>query len=255
MPARAGREHAPSVIPAGAEQQHPEPPPLVWPALVVALVLAALTGFVDAVAFERVLGVFPANQSGNAVFLGVAIGGDQGATGWLSGVAMAAFVVGVALGQLTRRRIRGPRVAAVLLACELVLLGAAIAVMGPVEGVHLIGGAEGALLVVLLSAAMGVQTTVIRHVAGTAVATTYQTGAIDRMGEAVSRVVVRDGRLRDERGVAVLLLVLVAYVGGAAVGASPVGEWRWALALAAATVAVVALGCCAAPGRLARDGG
>jgi uncharacterized membrane protein YoaK (UPF0700 family) len=35
--------------------------PLVWPALAVAVLLAGTTGFVDAVAFERFLGVFPAN--------------------------------------------------------------------------------------------------------------------------------------------------------------------------------------------------
>jgi uncharacterized membrane protein YoaK (UPF0700 family) len=89
--------------------------------------------------------------------------------------------------------------------------------------------------------AMGVQTEVIRNVAGTAVATTYQTGAIARMGEAVSRVVSRTTRLREEREIAVLLLVLAAYIGGAAVGAAAPGEWRWSIALAATVVGVLAL--------------
>ena len=35
----------------------------------------------------------------------------------------------------------------------------------------------------------------------------------------------------------VLLVVLAAYVGGAAVGAASPGEWRWSMALAAAVVA------------------
>ena len=37
-------------------------------------VLAAVAGFVDAVGFNRLFGVFPANQSGNVAFLGMAIG-------------------------------------------------------------------------------------------------------------------------------------------------------------------------------------
>ena len=212
----------------------------MWPALVVALVLAAVTGFVDAVAYDRFLGVFPANQSGNAVFLGVAIGGNTHSTGWQSGASMAAFALGVVVGELLRRRVPARRAGAALLACEVVFLVAVVVIAGPIDGVHLIGGAEGYLLIVLTSMAMGVQTTVIRHVADTAVASTYVTGAIDRMSAAVSRVVSRESRLRDERAVLVLLGVVAAYVGGAAVGAAPPGEWRWAMALATTVVAVVA---------------
>jgi hypothetical protein len=40
---------------------------MVWAALAVAVLLAAITGFVDAVAYDRFLGVFPANQSGKEV--------------------------------------------------------------------------------------------------------------------------------------------------------------------------------------------
>ena len=85
------------------------------------------------------------------------------------------------------------------------------------------------------------QTEVIRHIAGTAVATTYQTGAIAPMGEAVSRVLSRTARLREEREVVVLLVVLAAYVGGAAVGAAAPGEWRWSMILAATVVAALAV--------------
>ena len=101
---------------------------------------------------------------------------------------------------------------------------------------------------------MGVQTQVIRHVAGTTVATTYQTGAIARMGEAVSRVLAREAPLHQERELLVLVLVLVAYVGGAAVGAAAPGEWRWSMALAAGVVAAVAVAWFVAPGRILGDG-
>jgi uncharacterized membrane protein YoaK (UPF0700 family) len=213
---------------------------LVWPALVVALLLAGITGFVDAVAYDRFLGVFPANQSGNAVFLGMAIGGSAASTVWRPALAMAGFALGIVAGQLLRRRIPRPRLGASLLLCELVCFLVVMAITGPLEGAHVVGGLEGVVLILLTSAAMGVQTEVIRHVAGTAVATTYQTGAIARMGEAISRVVSRTARLREERELAVLLLVLAAYIGGAAVGAAAPGRWRWSIALAAAVVGVTA---------------
>jgi uncharacterized membrane protein YoaK (UPF0700 family) len=116
-----------------------------------------------------------------------------------------------------------------------------IVIAGPIDRVHLIGGGEGAALIVLTSMAMGVQTEVIRHVAGTAIATTYQTGAITHMGEAVSRVVSRTARVREERDIMVLLVVLAAYVGGAAVGAAAPGVWRWSMTIAAVVVAVLAV--------------
>jgi uncharacterized membrane protein YoaK (UPF0700 family) len=231
--------------------------PWLGPALVVAVLLAGITGFVDAVAFDRFLGVFPANQSGNAVFLGTSIGGSTTSTGWQSGISMVGFALGIVVAEVLRRRLGGSsqrdRFGAWLLAIEVVLLGAAIAITGPIEGVHVIGGVEGYVLIVLISMAMGVQTLVVRHVAGTAVATTYQTGAIARMGTAVTRVLARESRLRDERELGVLVLVLAAYVGGAAVGAAAPGEWRWSMVLAAAVVAAVGIVWFAAPTRLVAE--
>jgi uncharacterized membrane protein YoaK (UPF0700 family) len=243
---------APQMTPP-TDATRPEARPLVWPALVVAVLLAGITGFVDAVAFERFLGVFVANQSGNAVFLGMAIGGSPVSTAWRPATSMVGFALGIVVAQLVRRRVRGARLGAWLLVCELALLVVVIVITGPIDHVHLVGGGEGFVLIVLASMAMGVQTEVIRRVAGTAVATTYQTGAIARMGEAVSRVLSRTARLREEREVVVLLLVLAAYVGGAAVGAASPGRWRWSLILVAAVIAVLALVGFVAPRRVVGD--
>ena len=57
--------------------------------------LTAVAGFVDAVAYTRVTGVFPANQSGNLILLGLVVGGTSGAPAARTAGAMAAFAVGV----------------------------------------------------------------------------------------------------------------------------------------------------------------
>ena len=82
-------------------------------ALAVSVTLAVTTGYVDAVGFARLLGVFPANQSGNLVFLGMAIGGHGPTPGWRTATAIVGFAGGAALGYLLGRRLRavaaGPR--------------------------------------------------------------------------------------------------------------------------------------------------
>src|SRR4029079_201933 len=119
------------------------------PALAVAVLLAGITGFVDAVAFDRFLGVFPANQSGNAVFLGMAIGGSSVSTVWRPLTAMVGFALGIVVGQLVRQRVRAPRLGAWLLVCELVLFVVVIVISGPIDRAHVMGGAKGLVLIVL----------------------------------------------------------------------------------------------------------
>ena len=222
-----------------AETGHP---PAAGVALGVALVLALVTGFVDAVAFARLVGVFPANQSGNLIFLGMAIGGRPGPSGWRNAIAIGGYVVGVTLAFASGPRLPRPRRGPVLLAVELALLAAAIVIAGPIDGSHLRDGAQCVVLIALLSVGMGVQTEVISRVAGIMVATTYETGAITRAGEAVTRLLRRDGSTaRTDRQLGVLALVVVAYVGGAAVGVSALGEWRWALLVPGAVLALLAV--------------
>ena len=83
---------------------------------------------------------------------------------------------------------------------------------------------------------MGLQTDVIRAVAGVAVSTTYLTGAIARIGEpSVRRPAVASQS--ERRLLVVLSMVLIAYVGGAALGASRLGDGRTGLLLPVALVA------------------
>jgi uncharacterized membrane protein YoaK (UPF0700 family) len=188
--------------------------------LAVAALLAAIAGYVDAIGFDRVFDVFPANQSGNAVLLGIGLGEGSGSEAWRPAVAIVGFALGVALAIRLGRTVIDRRAAA-LLAVEVVLLVPVLVVVLTDDHPAAIGGAGSIALILATSCAMGLQTEVIRRVAGVAVATTYQSGAIARIAELAGGADPgRDRAPTRAVGLAVLVVVLAAYVGGAAGGAA-----------------------------------
>jgi uncharacterized membrane protein YoaK (UPF0700 family) len=237
------------LVTGGDHPAEPRPTRLAAAALVVAGVLAAVAGFVDAVGFNRLFGVFPANQSGNVAFLGMAIGGDGPAAGWRCALSIAGFAVGAAAGFFLGRRL-GPRKGPALIVVELVLLLIVTVVAGNVDGRGLSGGFTGVVLVALGSFAMGIQTEAIRRVAGVAVATTYQSGAVARIGEATTGLFRRSttpagARVVPRGGAApipILAGVLVTYCAGAALGAASPGRWGRPLTLPCVALALLVVG-------------
>ena len=227
---------------AGGVQQPAEPPPagLAAAALVVAALLASVAGFVDAVGFNRLFGVFPANQSGNVAFLGMAIGGDSPASGWRCAVSIVGFAIGAAAGFMLGRRLGPRRKGPTLIVIELVLLVIVTIIAGEVNGHELSGGFTGVALVSLGSFAMGIQTEAIRRVAGVAIATTYQSGAVARIGEATSAVFRRPTTpARLAAPLPILAGVLVTYCAGAALGATTPGRWKRPLTLPCLVLALL----------------
>ena len=108
----------------------------------LAVVVAMIAGYVDAIGFTRLFEVFPANQSGNAVLLGVAIGDPSWNQGWRPGLSIAMFMVGVAIGVAVGARLHASRRAPVLLAGVAALLVVFAAAAGDVKGdVPPVGGA------------------------------------------------------------------------------------------------------------------
>jgi uncharacterized membrane protein YoaK (UPF0700 family) len=198
--------------------------------LSLAVALAFVAGCVDAVCFDRVFAVFPANQSGNAVLLGIAAGHGVGSDAWRPAVAIVGFGIGVAaaivLGSRVQRRWRPE----LLLALEILLLvPIAVVLLDEAHPAAQLGGVASGVLLVLTTGAMGLQTEVIGRVTGVAVATTYQSGAIVRIAEAAARRVSPEARHPAVvRGLAILVVVLAAYVIGAAAG-SGMGSWGGAL--------------------------
>ncbi len=210
-------------------------------ALVLPGILAVTAGFVDAVGFLRLFGVFAANQSGNLVLLGMAFASPVPPPAWVSATSIFGFTAGAAGGAWLVGRRPGPHRARVLLAIELVLLiGLAAANATVADGDALLGGAALGTWLLVAAVAMGIQTETIRRAAGVAIATTYETGAMARIGEALGP----DPATRERGGtttIVVLGAMVVCYVLGAAIGAGPLGDGRAGLVLPCVAVAAVLL--------------
>lgn len=211
--------------------------------LAVAAVLALVAGSVDAVCFGRVFDVFPANQSGNAVLLGIGLGRASAVDAWRPAVSIVGFGAGVALGIVLGRRLRRPWRAELLLGLELLLLvPIAIVVLDSPHPRASLGDLAAACLLFLTSTSMGLQTEVIGRVASVEVATTYQSGAIARIAEVAAQR-LRPGAPVSAAGrplLTVLGTVLASYVAGAALG-SALGDWRGALLVPVALLAALVI--------------
>ena len=193
---------------------------------VVLALLAACAGVVDVWAVVALGGAFAGVVTGNLVTAGYALAVAEPARLLPPAVAVAGFVVGVALWSLLRRR--WPTAVSVPLVAELVVL-VVLAVAWPL--------APGATLPLLAGAAlaMGGQSSVAQLLGQS---TTYMTGTLTG---AVSDLATGDGRrwpaLRQ-----LAAIVLGAVAGGLALAHLPAVVPALAALLAAAAVVVRAVG-------------
>jgi uncharacterized membrane protein YoaK (UPF0700 family) len=209
-------------------------------AFAVALTLAAVTGWVDAIGFTHLFGVFPANQSGNLVLFGISVGDGRAGEWWRPGLAMLAFVLGVALAHGGGRRLPHRHRRTVLLTAEAVALAVVALLAGNVAHLRHLDGATEVGVLAIAAVAMGVQTVLLGRVAGISVSTTFETGAIVRMSEALAEFPAVRASAAARRTIVVLASVVIAYAGGAAVGTAAAGHWGGALWVPTIVVAGVA---------------
>jgi uncharacterized membrane protein YoaK (UPF0700 family) len=174
---------------------------------VIAPALALVAGFVDAVGYLTLHGLFIAHMSGNTVKFGVEAGrGNLGAAAPV-GVAVLLFVAGVALGTVAaelaaRRRVRA--VAAAVLAIQAGLIasflfyGRSVVAGGQVSDHSLSGFYVLAALGVL---SMGIQTAALRQFGGQSINTTYVTGVLTALTQETTNYLfwLHDRGRRDER--------------------------------------------------------
>lgn len=143
------------------------------PLWVPAAGLAMLAGYVDAIGFLRLGGLFVSFMSGNSTQLAVAIAG-RGAGIALAAGLVAGFVLGVVLGARVGLVASARRKPAVLALVTLLLaLATAVGTMTPAPTAAL----------VLLALAMGAENNVFQRGGEVSVGVTYMTGTLVKLGQ------------------------------------------------------------------------
>lgn len=197
--------------------------------------LAAVAGFLDVVGYLTLHHLFTAHMTGNASKLGVALGrGDLGGAAPLA-LAPFLFVAGVAAG--TALADAGARRLA--LGLQALLVGA---YMGDGATVLRHGAAPDHsagfwVLATIAVLALGLQTAALTKVGGETIRTTYVSGMLTRLGQALVRG-------RRDAYVALVAAIWIAYVAGATAGSyalGAIGIWCLAFPLAALVLLATAL--------------
>lgn len=192
----------------------------------LAAALACTAGFVDAHIYVNVTPVFVANMSGNLVHLGIFAGlGDSGDAA-ASIAVLVAFLMGVVVA--TRHHdqqlsVHGRLRPGMLIAAEAALI-ACLPLLIEIFGSGFESHARLAdyPIIAVAGFAMGMQTSALRRVGVIAVATTYGTGAVVRIGEKIGLAVSGADKATQHRRrdtIVVLVVVLASYVTGAATAA------------------------------------
>lgn len=199
----------------------------------MAFILALVGGFVDAVGYITLLGVFIAHMSGNSAAMGAHFG--QGKT--MAGIARAApiplFVLGVAAGaiiidELARRGVRST--ASAILGLEACLL-LSVMLLGDASLSHGVVAAQKGwtffALVFLAATAMGLQTSALRRLSGKTVRTTFVTGMLTHLGEEAAKFVLPSSRpSASPSRLRLLTLVWTCYAAGAVLGGWAHDQWQ-----------------------------
>ncbi|AOH86153.1 hypothetical protein AWL63_21525 [Sphingomonas panacis] len=176
------------------------------PHRLLAIGLAALAGFVDALGFLKLGGMFVSFMSGNSTRLAVGVAGN-GLRSLFVGVVIAAFVIGVMLGATVGRVAGRWRKQAVL--------GFVLAELAVAATVASLGG--GMIAAPLLMAnAMGALNAVFQRDGEVSVGVTYMTGTLVKFGQHLAAALAGGPRFTW----APYLLLWLGLVAGAVAGAA-----------------------------------
>lgn len=198
-----------------------EPPPPGGPTigLWAPIMLGIIAGFVDAIAFVHLFGVFPANQSGNAILIGISMGELDSGRILPPITSLLGFALGVFFAVRLAYRLPIRWQTEILLALQLLLLALTAVRIHSLSLAELpLTGTNGFFALLLLSGAMGVQTYAVHSTSGIPVATTYQSGALDQIAR---RAAVRSAghSWRHPTKLVVLVSIFLSYIVGAILGA------------------------------------
>lgn len=194
----------------------------------MAVLLAAVAGYVDSIGFLHLGGLFVSFMSGNTTRLAASLAGSDWLLAAKAALILCLFVFGAMLGALVAAG-TGPRARARVLAVEaaLLLIAAVSAAMG-----------QPFVAVICMVAAMGLENAVFLRNGQVGVSLTYMTGALVKIGHALAAA-VRGGPLGD---VTPHLLLWGGLTSGGVIGALTFGVIGLnALYVAAAVAATLAM--------------
>jgi uncharacterized membrane protein YoaK (UPF0700 family) len=205
VPVSAWEEIAETIRPPRGSRDGPLPPLL--------LLLAVLTGLVDATSYLKLGHVFVANMTGNVVFLGFGIAGAGGISVWASLTALGSFLVGGVVGGRfgSRTAIDRGRYLTVATATQFLFVAAAL-VIAALASDHL-GTGSRYPLIVLLAIAMGIQNAAVRQLAVPDLATTVLTTTLTGVA-ADAALAGGHGSKLGRRGLSIAAMLLGALIGG-----------------------------------------
>ncbi|MFD6859861.1 YoaK family protein [Rhodococcus sp. NPDC060086] len=155
----------------------------------LAIALSSLAGFVDAIGFITLGGIFVSFMSGNSTRLSVGIAdGAWAQVGIVAGI-LVLFVVGVTISgiiaELTDHDRRTRKSAVLALVTGLLLLGSLGALLDWVP-----------LAVIAMTLAMGAENSVFRRDGEVSIALTYMTGALVKIGHRIAAAFLGGPRWR-----------------------------------------------------------
>ena len=152
----------------------------------MAVLLAALAGYVDSIGFLHLGGLFVSFMSGNTTRMAAGLAQGDWRLAGTAGLILLLFVSGAMLGALVASG-PGPRPRARVLAVEAALLLAAALAAGLQRPV---------VAVVCMVVAMGLENAVFLRNGQAGVGLTYMTGALVKIGHTLAAA-LRGGALRD----------------------------------------------------------
>lgn len=171
------------------------------PMFFLAVCLSFLAGYVDALGFIELGGVFVSFMSGNSTRLGVSVAaGDMGLISSLAGVLFC-FVAGVVAGSIVGHWQRQRRMTAILSLVTLLLV--VTAWTDSVTGIA------------FMALAMGAVNTLFERDGEVTIALTYMTGTLVRMGQRIAGALLGGPKLLWLR----YMLLWLGLVAGAVTGA------------------------------------
>lgn len=195
------------------------------------LILTAMAGYVDALGFMRLGGLYTSFMSGNTTQFAVALGHGQPNVAIMPALLISSFltggICGGGLSALTPVRWGTP----VILGFETIIIAGALSagVAAPDSG----------MASLLLALAMGAQNAVLSHVQGFRAGTTFVTGALFSFGQKLALALARRGAPYAWLGDGTVWLALLV---GSLAGTVAYGRFAlYALAIPAGLAGTMAL--------------